>query len=663
LAVINSLFELATGGSNVAVHLAQDLDSNLLLGLGESPSGVDAAVSWFTEQLKSGRQSFLFLVGGPGGGKSHTTTRLVQELTEIEPKTERLAHRKHRYSTVGGSHKVTVINDATIRGNEHDDFPLVRDLAIALSSGDSLICCVNRGVLLEESLCSDVAFSSLIQLVTDLQKDYLEVPDKSKGSVVTSQVLVHLSLNHESSTIPVVRVAFDLCSLFEAKPAPTITVSEEQQPIIKSARYKVARFASRTSNVEISSSIANKLLSKVVVAVADQYQSLALSADPIAANLETLGKESMIEAICSVGRASEITAGRRFTYRELWGFIARVIVGDLPDFFAASDLAVAISGLQPLGEQSALDFERMAELGDLRFSQAMFGVKFANRAGLHLHESYNPVTKLLAAVDPVRDMQPGNVLPNSLATGWATPLHDAFSGAISATSPLAALLALSKNNIFKDAVTNFDSKLDDCFVSVMGWPELDKRKREKYIAWYSGYLARLYAVVNGVPAFVDVVSTWTLLYDMSPLLPSGIKEQFLTLITPAINPTERSSSLIPLYDSRTTPIQGEISEPKLALRVNDVEIRTQADGDSLYLLLEESGKQTARVILDFSVLREALACSGGYTGVTELTAGTAPRLERIRASNLIPESQSNIGKFFIASRGAEDAFQIVGSID
>jgi len=44
----------------------------------------------------------------------------------------------------------------------------------------------------------------------------------------------------------------------------------------------------------------------------------------------------------------------------------------------------------------------------------------------------------------------------------------------------------------------------------------------------------------------------------------------------------------------------------------------------------------SKVSLDFPLIREAMACVDDHIGVTDLIDVTAPRLERVRASRLLP---------------------------
>jgi hypothetical protein len=241
--------------------------------------------------------------------------------------------------------------------------------------------------------------------------------------------------------------------------------------------------------------------------------------------------------------------------------------------------------------------------------------------------------------------------------GWATPINEAFTGSAEEVSPLKELLTLDSqsNGVMQHVVHEFDWDLDKSFSKAVSDPLLDSKTRNSYISWYAGYLARLFAVSNGVPAFLSVIDAWTELWNKAPLIPEEIRSKLLTLAKPSRNPENKSSStLIPLFDSRTVPVIGENSSPKLALKVDDVVIKTSKQANNLFLELG-TGNEFARLILDFSLLREAMASAAGYAGVTESSSLAAPRLERFRASILVAKAKRN---YVVMYRDKEVEFQV-----
>ena len=106
-----SLWSLSTGGSGVAA----DPDSPVMGTLsGPEPAGVAEACAWMATAIsQESTPHMLFLVGGPGGGKSRAAAALVSGLKEVEAADDGLVQRAYRYRTPKGA-EVVLINDATI---------------------------------------------------------------------------------------------------------------------------------------------------------------------------------------------------------------------------------------------------------------------------------------------------------------------------------------------------------------------------------------------------------------------------------------------------------------------------------------------------------------------------------------------------------------------
>jgi hypothetical protein len=438
-----------------------------------------------------------------------------------------------------------------------------------------------------------------------------------------------------------------------------VEIADDGSPDVKSSKYAIAEYSSRLEHPDQMNSIASNLLSEVAAKLSVEYKSDVHEMDPLAANILNLSDSVIAHQVCTILRNSEIISNKRLSYRELWGATSIAFLGNLPSLVPASQIATYVQRFQPQGLDAVKDFKNAAKLADLRFTQALFGVKFGEHPKSHVANEIQDFRHSLALVDPFRDSQPGQLggarIPKR---GWATPLHDAFTGAFAALSPLKALQKNVGDSYVMSIVSDFDRKLDDLFVGAMQSDQLKAAGRSELIAWYSGYLTRLYAVAQGLSAFADTFIEWTKLWNLEPMIPSNLKEQILTLLRPPRVPNLNKASLIPLFDSRTLPIQGEIAHSKLSLMVNDLEVKTQASGNNLFLLLKESEKQSARILLDFPLFREISACASGHTGVTEQTSISAPRLERIRSSNLIPASQAKIGQYVIATETGEAEFQI-----
>jgi hypothetical protein len=70
--------------------------------------------------------------------------------------------------------------------------------------------------------------------------------------------------------------------------------------------------------------------------------------------------------------------------------------------------------------------------------------------------------------------------------------------------------------------------------------------------------------------------------------------------------------------------------------------------------VDEMGKRLPAIVLDFPLIRESLATKAGYSGITELSDATSPRLERFRAARLVAEQLHDGQRFKLISGESEE---------
>lgn len=657
---LGELWDRTTGGSDVAAKPTSDGLSPLPTA--PRPAGVEEACAWFKSGLTSGAlPRFLFLVGGPGAGKSHATAEIVAGLDSIEAPQDGLAHRTYRYKA--GSRELLLINDATIGSSEHRRNSLTKDVDASVHAGKHLVACVNRGILVEEAastnatppsqysagqalvrwLAGEAIGESNWNVQTDCDEPYLRAGHLLDGPNIVAGVLV---------------VFVDVCSLLERRPEVHITSSDVRGTVFEAEPYRIADFAKRTAMDFVTP--AGALFSKVTefVSTGASHEDNQLLVDPIRANIESLRSSRIRAGIMTVVRGAELSSGQRMTFREIWGAITRCVLGDAPDRVGRDELRALVTRLQPSDTDAVMRFKDLQLLAGLRFSQAIFGGR--NPGSENFDPLGNPITKLTHFVDPMRDAIPGRY-DHSWDSGWATPLADAFAGPVTNGSPLESLEDdLDSQDPFSEVLTEFDRTVDRAFVKAMHSPKIGDKDRYAFISWYGGYLGRLYALANGIPAFRPQVAAWTQAWYLSPNLPDELGFGLRSLLRPKRRPGDvESASLIPILASRTDPIVGVQSEPKLALKTGDVEMKTHRDSETLFLILSEQGKEISRMPLDFPLVREALACGHEHAGVTEMTDVTSPRLERFRAARLIP-AQLNQANYRIVVGTSDFSMTVTG---
>ncbi|WP_193509119.1 hypothetical protein [Cryobacterium sp. BB736] len=659
---MSRLWERATGGGEVAARPTDDVSS---WPAAPTTAGVQEAVDWLKSDSPVPR--LLFLVGGPGAGKSYAAAMAARGLDPLDEPDPTLAERKYRFGF--GDRELVIINDATITSEDETPTALARDIDDAISAGSLLLACVNRGVLVEERSASrDDGLggfgSQVVNWLHDSHAYFRGIDvDSDDGPVLTDGVdeaylrtatLMDGDVTHAEAAA----VFVDACSLLEARPQVNV-VEGRLTPL----QYRVRELTKRDALLDAVMS-SSDLFTKVIDRIAQHAWPTnegAAFLDPFAANLASLSQHEVRRGVLTTLRASEIVAGTRLTFRDLWGAIARSVVGDAPERFASTNPLTILLEMQPTSTEPVARLRELQRLAAYRFSQSVFGVG-ADDLSLPDDALSNPVTRFTSAIDPVRDALPGTLKPNSAESGWATPIVEAFSGSSSSDSPLDTLRrSLDDSDPFFSAVTEFDDAIDDAFVSAMRVERLVDRDRMSLIAWYGRYLTRLYAISNGIPAFRSEIQAWTSAWRMSPSLPDGLESKLRTLLRPSNIPGSLTgNSLIPVLDSRTSPLIGEAPVAKLALESTTYSLSTSRNGDQLFLEVMEQGMASPKILLDFALIRQAMSCGAGWIGITEVSDDTSPRLERFRSARLLPGALGNSPTYVVAQGSTQQRVQVGG---
>lgn len=633
----DDLWDRATGGSDVAATPNEKVDS--VWPVAQRPAGVSEGCQWIRRAIEDGLMPrFLFLVGGPGAGKSHATAQVTSGLAPLNVKNDGLAHRIYKFQGSRGA--LTIVNDATIVQDPADPTALSTDITQAVQHRTNLMACINRGILVEESAhvrARPYEHFSPGDVVTLWLHSGLTSKEPASGWEISdehrTQFLWQGTLCQYGESVAHLMVIYvDTCSLFESRPS----TKDQAGGRLLFDTYEISSFDTRHSLPEETIPAAD-LLSRVL-GVLGSSGGTQLEADPVAANICSLGSAKVRSGLLTIARASEIAAATRMTYRELWGFLVRAIVGNAPAEMNRGTLKKWIIDNQPTGKNELERFRQIQVLSQLRFTQAIFGID--GNASMPGASIRNPVLKFLAVVDPVRDAIPGHVGDGDF--GWSTPISEAFAGHVTTMSPLVSLLDAYRDEPFADIVAPFDHAVDAAYKELMVWEGLTEKERFSAMSWYGMYLTRLFAVAMGIPAFRAQLAMWVNAWRHAPYLPDGLDKPLRALLRPVRDPeASHSSALIPVFDSRTEAILGRVNPAKIALRFGQIELKTRRHDEGLFLEWSEDGQAMGEVPLDFPLVREAMACSEEHAGVTDFIDATSPRLERIRAARLTSRRLKN----------------------
>lgn len=621
---LEDLWERATGGTAVAVSPTHD--GKGAWPIGPSVVGADEVVDQLLEGLQSREpalQSLVFLIGGPGNGKSALARRVSAELRMEGAPSPHLAHRTYRYSTPSGA-PLVVLNDATIPGGEETapQGQLVQDIRSALEEGASLLANINRGVLHEELAFCRFATETIREGAGAAEGILMWLGDVAAGlGDDGSGGIQPIRKQERQDQVQVLVVLMDVCSLLEKRPI----VAREPGGVRLVEEYSVSRLTKR-HELPLERVPAGVLLDEFHRRL-DPALRQAPDWHPVRANLEALDSESVRSGVLCLLRAAELAASRRFSYREMWGAYVRAVVGELPERINPAE-AVRLLAVGIPGEDTPhTRFSTLAALADLRLHQSLVGaVPFGQgpMARQPRPPTKNPVLRLTRRVDPALDATPE----------WCKPVIESMAFPDEDHSPLNTLLARDDVEGLASAVTKFDRLLDASYVSVV---RANSEIRHAAVeSWYGGYLLRLFAVATARPAFLVELDLWTQAWAQKGW-PKPLKEALRTLLFP--RHTKDSEMLLPVLEARAHPVVGTTEEPRLVrvIETHNTNFSRVRRGESLFVALGVGEGNRAELELDFDLLREALACVDGELGLSDRARATLPRLERFRANLLRPE--------------------------
>lgn len=638
-----------------AVDPGTGADSSFFID-GDYASGAYAAAEWLESKIATSPDSamryMLFLVGAPGNGKSHIASQIQRGLQEIGPhRSANIHHRMHEYQHESGQ-QLTLINDATIpphsNGGAMDRSALIKDIEVAISDMRVLVVNVNRGILYEElqATQSESIGRLIVEWLSEPDQSVSDIPDWSIDVDAINQrrsddALKSLTIRSKSSNLSVciVSVHLDRYSMLEISPkVKNFGETDSGFPEMQNT-YKVCRFGDRTiANCE--NTPVGGLLSKFFSGSHFLAPPIAeeVLIDPFAANLENFRGEHFRQGFQNILRASELVSSHKLTYRELWGAISTAMIGSNSELMNHGIRNWLVDN-QPPEEAGRERLNALMVLANFRTHQTIFGAAHVSLRG-EVVQTRTPVTILTAAVDPARDAKPGW----GKTAGWASYVLEAFRGQAEGESILTAMKELMQrdNDVAMESITFFDEQLDESITrSLDGTSKwLSDSEKQFVISWYGEYLVRMYALARGIPAFATELEVFTDTWnDAKRVVPklSQTKAALRTLLLPYYfeDPSSRPVFL-PLFNGRTEPIVDRTESPKLVVRVDSmikIEIRTQ--GDAMTLELHAQDLLLSRMPLDFSLMREALACVQNYAGYTEKALSLTPRIERFRSSLLL----------------------------
>jgi hypothetical protein len=611
-------------------------------------AGVDEACSLLEHALDSGKDAvWIFLVGGPGNGKSHVLSRvLAQRGLTMSPAAGNLAPRSAMLNVNGSP--FLVINDASIRPSDADGNggagDLARDLKTLFGLADSgtlasALVCINRGILVEElaKVPGTESWGKEREIISWLNSEGASKSEEADASF--SSEFTRMRRIGGANGPRVLAVFLDRLSLLERQPLPT------DEELGTFANYAVLPLR----NPERLQSPAAELLSRLVTPEgfegAECEGCPAQAYCPFLANARSLRSEGVQLGVLDTTRVSEIVSGHLCTYRDLWALYAGLVVGgDRPEFATVHpcEWVQSIVGGEIPGA-GAPGKDALVKLVQHRFYEAIFPSlgELWNQEHRSGWIETPPIVERLRMVDPALDS----------SGAWAEAVDLATEAVTFRQFPLESIV--EGYPAFQHAIAPVDEEVGRALLGPLVSDSEDYSEAERLSAlrWRGLSLYRHFGFSMGHPAHAEIVNQWLRLRRIAGHeerdLPIGPLQAALNqLILP---PSEHDSRycLLPIFEPRVEPVVQLSEEVKWCQALQAAALvswKIYALGDGLWLRLWVAGRSqpVSEFPLDFALCREALAqcvhnslddqaCMPGFT---ELRSVVSPRLERVRASFL-----------------------------
>ena len=624
---LSRLHRRAYGGEDVAVR--PDARDEAWWPLGPLLPGVEELVAHAASR-SSGTDglNLYFLLGGAGNGKSFAARELANRSgLALDPKSSGLAQRS--YSTDEGAIQVILLNDATIA--PHAEYASGQDRALTvdlerwweLSRKKPVIafCCVNRGIIIDEIRALGEAGDRR---------------DGPLGAAVLSWLAgrgvegLHLLAEGELEGSADAGPGVDFVGFqIDGQPLRLFALAVDSHSLV----------GENSAGESAACSLMEQVLAKC--------EGEALERDelcPIRANVSQLSREGAVRGWRALLDSAEMAGGRLFTYRDLWGLIVLSVLGP-----RAAGISGAGSPLEAIDQllaetrtaaNPAERLEKFLALAQFRIGCALFRAPVPE--GPQANPIYPPSTPYqtgFAAVDPAV---------------WGTEDTRAVEDAMTAVS-LGDRPSASLDQVLKPVWSKFDDALEEAFIEFTQADECGDRQRRRLIAWYGAYLSRLVALSTGHLGNADAISTLRTIMTTATAGPSSLPMSLAQPLRALIFPSGASagqtmqSLLVPAFAPRAEPVVESRRErqPILVEAVDHASVAMRLRRTSGRVLLEcyqaGSDKILGQLLVDFMLVREALACGNG-PGQTDATSFIEPRLERCRATTIngLPPTQRRL---------------------
>jgi hypothetical protein len=666
MTIIDTIRTHTYGGSGAAVVPGSSISAEKIPE-GGAPAGVAEVLGHLQHMLAQSSDPMLrqwvFLVGGPGNGKSHQLSQFIDNMVSMGARKESpVSSVQGRYcdDLVLNGQRLLIVNDATIRppnSSGHNHFGhLAADLAKALVSKSNVLVNVNRGVLIEElALSREIdPISPLSALLKWLVSDGVPLDSSALRVSPTASTYYHAATFTPSESLLSYRVhvvCMDTLSLLELVPKNgdvSVSSIETSSPVC--AQYKIMDLLSDYRWQSPAGQLFKSIIAVDVFELQGCGSCPAAQLCPFLANISSLRVGPAGLGILVFFRAAEISTGRLFNYRDLWSLAATAVLG--PNRTAWTSVTPCEWVCSRVQDTSSSDktIRRRAivELSQQRLHHTLFSGKVPSPlfCGLQSWRLHSPLH--VPALDNLRFVDPAG----DVTWEWAEDVHTAMEEWAFQQSPLEGLRRANRD--VDSYCCSLDDLLEKELLQWLGGDKIKDAQRRDHIRWLGTSYYRLLALNKLWPGKRTLIQEWIKVrahvdagqtHIMNSDLHSGLQH----LLFPEFRQANfELACLLPLFAARVEPIRGPQERNTLCVAVprighDAVVLEYATTGDALWLCLMRSprdgGGELARLRLDYFSCREAMVSARGY-GFTEAGATSMPRVERVRAS-LVAASRSH----------------------
>lgn len=610
-------------------------------GLREAAELFKLTVSGISEQ------SSLFLVGGPGAGKSSFARSILEDLgieTQSQPNSDLRGFTVDEKSLI-------FVNDASIR-KDSSDLALVQDVIDSDNLSYHLLACVNRGVIADElnhfREGNEEYSKKTLEWLAYGTEEFSAYPFETIADTEYLRIVRFKSAGGSWRTMAA--VFLDVCSMLE--PFPNVFSDGGNWLSVKAEALYESRRRVSSLRLQPEMTAFGKLLSDVAKEIQpnNAMTELKISANhPISANISNLQNTEFLSGILYSLRIAEFSLGSILTFRGFWSVVSKLIFGSgisLKDFTAFVREVREVEDLLSNGITES-NHERVMRLRSIHSLYPIFGGK-----GMEISFSGDPGLEYFRATDPIMESDMDRKLrisQNELSFDLSNLVMGALKAIDLEASPLKNLELEELEPVWKELFTPFEELLDHYVSNSIASAELSESMRRQKILGYSIYLTRITGLFYGHVAGKREAEVLMALWNASPAIPNeeSIRSRFTAVIRPKLAGDSDKPSLMPLLDGQIKPIVEPRLGARLAITLEDVTLSTKIVGPNLFLLLKEREQEIGAIELDFPLVKEVLASTGGSQGVTELSFFVQPRLERVRASKL--RRSENLNSFVLVN--------------